>query len=107
DIATKSIRPIETVDFMYARDLGCTIRQIARASAEDSGAVFATVRPALVPKGSGFGRVEGAQNLVTVRGIFGGETSFFGFGAGGSPTTVAVVSDILSVRRSADSLSPQ
>ena len=97
DIATKSIRPIESVDFMYARELGCTIRQIARASAEDNGAVFAAVRPALVPLSSGFGRVEGSQNLVSVRGVFGGETSFFGSGAGGSPTAVAVVSDVLSV----------
>jgi homoserine dehydrogenase len=99
DIATRSIRPIEPVDFEYARELGCTIRQIARASAEDSGAVFAAVRPALVPLASNFGRNEGSQNLVTVRGIFGGETSFSGSGAGGSPTAVAVVSDVLSVRR--------
>lgn len=97
DIATRSIRPIEPVDFEYAKELGCTIRQIARASAEDDGTVFATVRPALVPLSSGFGRVEGSQNLVTVRGIFGGETSFFGSGAGGSPTAVAVVSDVMSV----------
>ena len=101
DIATRSIRPIEPVDFEYARELGCTIRQIARASAEDSGAVFAAVRPALVPLSSPFGRVEGSQNLVTVRGVFGGETSFSGSGAGGSPTAVAVVSDVLSVRRAA------
>jgi homoserine dehydrogenase len=97
DIATRSIRPIESVDFMYARELGCTIRQVARASAEDNGEVFAAVRPALVPLSSNFGRVEGSQNLVTVRGIFGGETSFSGSGAGGSPTAVAVVSDVLSV----------
>jgi homoserine dehydrogenase len=99
DIATRSIRPIEPVDFEYARELGCTIRQIARASAEDNGAVFAAVRPALVPLASNFGRNEGSQNLVTVRGVFGGETSFSGSGAGGSPTAVAVVSDVLSVRR--------
>ena len=97
DIATRSIRPIESVDFMYAKELGCTIRQVARASAEDNGEVFAAVRPALVPLASNFGRVEGSQNLVTVRGIFGGETSFSGSGAGGSPTAVAVVSDVLSI----------
>ena len=102
DIATRSIRPIEPVDFLYARELDCTIRQIARASAEDSGDVFAAVRPALVPISSGFGRVEGSQNLVTVRGVFGGETSFFGSGAGGSPTAVAVVSDVLSVAAKRD-----
>jgi homoserine dehydrogenase len=99
EIATRSIRPIEAVDFEYARELGCTIRQIARAAAEDTGAVFAAVRPALVPLSSLFGRVEGSQNLVTVRGVFGGETSFLGSGAGGSPTAVAVVSDVLSVCR--------
>jgi homoserine dehydrogenase len=100
DIATRSIRPIEAVDFEYARELGCTIRQIARASIEDDGGVFAAVRPALVPLNSNFGRIEGSQNLVTVRGVYGGETSFSGSGAGGSPTAVAVVSDVLSVRRS-------
>ena len=102
DIATRSIRPIEPVDFEYARQLGCTIRQIARASAEDSGSVFAAVRPALVPLSSAFGRNEGSKNLVTVRGVFGGETSFSGHGAGGSPTAVAVVSDVLSVRKGTD-----
>ena len=99
DIATRSIRPIEAVDFEYARELGCTIRQIARASAEDGGTVFAAVRPALVHLTSNFGRNDGSQNLITVRGIFGGETSFSGSGAGGSPTAVAVVSDVLSVAR--------
>jgi homoserine dehydrogenase len=106
DIATRSIRPIEPVDFEYARELGCTIRQIARASAEDNGSVFAAVRPALVPLASNFGRNEGSQNLVTVRGVFGGETSFSGSGAGGSPTAVAVVSDVLSVRRVAADPAP-
>jgi homoserine dehydrogenase len=107
EIATRSIRPIEAVDFEYARELGCTIRQIARASAEDNGAVFATVRPALVPLASAFGRVEGNQNLITVRGVFGGETSFFGSGAGGAPTAVAVVSDVLSVRRAREARGKQ
>lgn len=106
-IATRSIRAIEPVDFEYARQLGCTIRQIARASAEDNGAVFAAVRPALVPLTSGFGRNEGSQNLVTVRGVFGGETSFSGSGAGGAPTAVAVVSDVLSVRRAGEKAGPQ
>jgi homoserine dehydrogenase len=36
-----------------------------------------------------------------VRGEFGGETSFGGRGAGGDPTAVAVVSDILAIARGA------
>jgi homoserine dehydrogenase len=101
DIATRSIRPIETVDFEYAKELGCTIRQIARASIEDGDdRVFAAVRPALVQLTSAFGQIEGSQNIVSVRGVHGGTTTFSGSGAGGGPTAVAVVSDVLSVRRS-------
>jgi homoserine dehydrogenase len=99
DIAKQSIRPIDFVDFQYAKEIGCTIRQIARASVQDDGGVFAVVGPALVPLDSSFGRVDGGQNVVTVRGIFGGETSFSGSGAGGNPTAVAVVSDLLSIHR--------
>jgi homoserine dehydrogenase len=102
DIPMRSIRPIDRVDFDYAHELGCTIRQIARASVQDDGRVFASVGPALVPLASAFGRVEGSQNVVTVRGVFGGETSFSGSGAGGSPTAVAVVSDLLAIHRTAD-----
>jgi homoserine dehydrogenase len=99
DIPKRSIRPITQVDFEYARTLGCTIRQVARASVDGDRAVSASVGPALVPRTSGFGRTVGSQNLVTVRGVFGGETSFAGSGAGGSPTAVAVVSDLLSIQR--------
>jgi homoserine dehydrogenase len=99
DIARQSIRPIESVDFQYAKEIGCTIRQIARAAVQDDGRVFAVVSPALVPLNSSYGRIDGSQNVVTVRGVFGGETSFSGFGAGGGPTAVAVVSDLLSIRR--------
>jgi homoserine dehydrogenase len=99
DIAKQSIRPIDIVDFQYGREIGCTIRQIARAAVQDDGRVFAVVSPALVPLDSSFGRIDGSQNVVTVRGVYGGETSFSGHGAGGSPTAVAVVSDLLSIRR--------
>ena len=45
-------------------------------------------------------RVEGSQNLVVATGTYGGETVFGGHGAGGHPTAVAVVSDILAIARS-------
>jgi homoserine dehydrogenase len=45
--------------------------------------------------------VSGSENLVTVTGRFGGETSFGGRGAGGDPTAVAVVSDVLGIARGA------
>ena len=95
-IACHSIRPIETIDFDYARYLGCTIRQISWAEL-DGSRLFATVGPALVGQSSPLARVQGSQNLVMSTGRFGGETVFAGHGAGGNPTAVAIVSDIIAI----------
>jgi homoserine dehydrogenase len=58
------------------------------------------VGPALVHASSPLARVEGARNLVMSTGKFGGETVFGGHGAGGHPTAVAVVSDLIAIARS-------
>ena len=100
-IPCRSISSIDRVDFTYARKLDCTIRQVSwaeRAPGLDTQ-LFASVRPALVPLSSPLARAEGSQNLVTVQGEFGGETTYSGFGAGGDPTAVAVVSDLMSIAR--------
>jgi len=102
-IMARSIAPIDTVDFEYATQLGCTIRQISWAELriESKGnELFAAVQPALVELSSPLARVEGSQNLVVATGTYGGETVFGGHGAGGNPTAVAVVSDILAIARS-------
>ena len=99
-IPCRSISSIDRVDFTYARKLDCTIRQISwaeRATGPDT--LFASVRPALVPMSSPLARAQGSQNLVTVYGEFGGETTYSGFGAGGDATAVAVVSDLMSIAR--------
>src|SRR5271167_2606785 len=105
-IMARSIAPIDTVDFEYATLLGCTIRQISWAELrmESRGnELFAAVQPALVELSSPLARVEGSQNLVVATGLYGGETVFGGHGAGGHPTAVAVVSDILAIARSKQS----
>ena len=100
DIPLSSIAPIAAIDFVYARRLGCVIRQVARAELiPETGDIRAAVQPALVDAASALGRVGGSQNIVVVDGEFGGETSFSGCGAGGDPTAVAVVSDLLAIAR--------
>lgn len=99
DIPARTISRIEPVDFEYAKLLDCTIRQLSRAK-KDSDKLFASVEPALVHAASPLGNVEGARNLVMSTGKFGGETVFAGHGAGGSPTAVAVVSDLIAIARS-------
>jgi homoserine dehydrogenase len=98
-ISARTISVIEPVDFEYAKLLDCTIRQLSRAR-KTSKKLFATVGPALVHASSPLARVEGARNLVMSTGKFGGETVFGGHGAGGHPTAVAVVSDLIAIARS-------
>jgi homoserine dehydrogenase len=98
-IVARSIAAIDSVDFEYANQLGCTIRQISWAELR-ADELFAAVQPALVELSSPLARVAGSQNLVMATGTYGGETVFGGHGAGGHPTAVAVVSDILAIARS-------
>jgi homoserine dehydrogenase len=98
-IRARSIRTIDAIDFDYAAELECTIRQISRADLKD-GTLFAEVGPSLVPTASPFGRVQSNQNLVLTSGEYGGDVAFLGAGAGGDPTAVAVVSDLQFVAES-------
>jgi homoserine dehydrogenase len=95
-VATQTISTIEAIDFSYAKELNCTIRQVARAEL-DGKLVHARVAPMLVPLASPMAWSHGTQNMVVVSGRFGGDVVFSGHGAGGEPTAVAVVSDLLAV----------
>ena len=101
-IQSRRIDVIDAVDFVYAQQMGCTIRQVAWAErTADPRVLTAAVGPALVPVDSPLARVRGSENLVTLRGQYGGETTFGGLGAGGEPTAVAVMSDLLAIAREA------
>jgi homoserine dehydrogenase len=95
-VETQTISTIEAIDFSYAKELNCTIRQVSRAEL-DGKLVHARVAPMLVPLASPMAWSHGTQNMVIVSGRFGGDVVFSGHGAGGEPTAVAVVSDVLAV----------
>ena len=95
-VATQSISEIDAIDFAYAKELNCTIRQVSSAQLEET-LVHARVAPMLVPISSPMAWSHGTQNMVIASGRFGGDTVFSGHGAGGEPTAVAVVSDLLAV----------
>jgi len=96
EIVPRPITTITAVDFSYARDLGCTIRQVARGE-KSKGQVAATVGPMLVAVRSPLAWSRGTENMVILSGHYGGDVVFSGHGAGGHPTAVAVVSDLLAL----------
>jgi homoserine dehydrogenase len=96
EIKPQPITAVKAVDFSYARDLGCTIRQVARAQ-QVKGRLAATVGPMLVDMRSPMAWSRGTENMVILTGHYGGDVVFSGHGAGGHPTAVAVVSDLLAL----------
>jgi len=96
EIVPQPITAVSAVDFSYARDLGCTIRQVARAE-QTNGSVAATVGPMLIDLHSPMAWSRGTENMVILTGHYGGDVVFSGHGAGGHPTAVAVVSDLLAL----------
>lgn len=103
EVPAQTISNVSAVDFAYARELNCTIRQVSRAQLTPKGsgllgdAVSASVGPMLVPKSSPIAWSRGTQNMVVTRGRFGGDVVFSGHGAGGHPTAVAVMSDVRAI----------
>jgi homoserine dehydrogenase len=93
EVPAQTISTISAIDFAYAKELGCTVRQVAQASLTDVG-VSARVGPMLVPRTSPIAFSHGTQNMVVTSGRFGGDVVFSGHGAGGHPTAVAVMSDV-------------
>ncbi len=106
DIFTEGIRRISPIDFQYADRLDHTIRLICAARQTPQGLLL-SVRPALIPKNTILASVRGAYNAVWVRGQYGGDSFYYGQGAGSLPTGVAVVSDLMRVAREILSGSPE
>jgi len=95
-VSCRSITEVDAIDLVYAHDLNCTIRQISKADLLPDG-VSAAVGPMLVPLRSPFAWSRGTENMVLLCGQYGGDVVFSGHGAGGHPTAVAVVSDLISL----------
>ena len=106
DIFMEGIRSISPIDFDYARQLKHTIRLICGARRIPGGLIL-YVRPALIPLDTVLAGVRGAYNAVWVKGRYGQDSLYYGWGAGSLPTGVAVVSDLMRVAREIRSGSPE
>ncbi len=99
EIPAEGITAIDQVDFAYARRLNHTIRLIAAARRRDRGRLEIFVRPMMIPASSQLANVLGSINGILLVGDKGGNTTLTGRGAGGEPTGVAVLSDVVEIAR--------
>ena len=98
DVHHEGITRLTARDFLYADELGYTIKLLAIASMH-SGAVQVRVHPAMVPAGVMIANVDGVLNAVEIETDLAGRVLFHGRGAGSTPTTSAVVADIVDISR--------
>src|SRR5579883_604606 len=105
DIFVDGIRRITPLDFQYATQLKHTIRLVCGARQTADGLIL-FVRPALIPTSTILAGVQGPYNAVWVKGEYGEDTFYYGWGAG-HPTGVAVASDLMRVAREIRSGSPE
>ncbi|MBZ5565378.1 MAG: homoserine dehydrogenase [Acidobacteriia bacterium] len=99
DIPVEGITRIDQVDFAYAHRLDHTLRLIAGARRRERGRLEVFVRPMMIPQASQLATVHGATNGILLMGNKGGNTTLTGRGAGGEPTGVAVLSDVVQIAR--------
>ena len=99
DIACRGITWISPPDFRYANRLGLTIRLIGAARRRADASLNLSVEPLLIPQEHVLAKVDGAYNAVWVQGRRGGDTLYYGRGAGGDPTGIAVVADLIRAAR--------
>ena len=98
-IPVEGITRIDRVDFAYAHRLDHTVRLIAGARRRPGGRLEIFVRPMMISRASQLAGVLGAVNSVLLVGGKGGNTLVTGHGAGGEPTGVAVLSDVVQIAR--------
>jgi len=98
DIVTEGITAITDVDFAYAKKMGATIKLFAK-SVKKGDKHYALVAPFIVKPENPLYAVKGVFNAILINCNIGGETMYYGKGAGKLATASAVVADVLDCTR--------
>lgn len=98
DVYREGITKITSADIAWAKQSGHVIKLLAITERVDGG-VSVRVHPTLVPQDHPLASVKGAFNAVFVQAESAGDLMFYGAGAGGRPTSSAVLGDAVSAAR--------
>jgi homoserine dehydrogenase len=98
DVSREGIREVSADDILAAEELGYVVKLLAVAE-ESDGAVSARVHPAMVPAGHPLASVSGSYNAVFIEGEAVGQLMLLGRGAGGGPTSSALLGDLIDAAK--------
>ncbi len=98
DVSREGIRHVTADDIGAAEELGYVVKLLAVAE-ESDGAVSARVHPAMVPSGHPLASVRGSYNAVFIEGEAVGQLMLLGRGAGGGPTSSALLGDLIDAAK--------
>jgi homoserine dehydrogenase len=96
DVYYEGITRLTEHDFRYAKELGYEIKLLAIAKEADNS-VEVRVHPAFITEDSLLAKVGGVYNAVQIEGDLIGRVILYGEGAGASPTSSAIISDVIAV----------
>ena len=99
DVPREGITRVTPVDIAAAARMGHVVRLVAVAERVGEDTVSVRVHPAMVPADHPLAAVDGASNAVFVEGADVGALMFMGAGAGGAPTSSAVLGDLVAAAR--------
>ncbi|NOT54492.1 MAG: homoserine dehydrogenase [Deltaproteobacteria bacterium] len=97
-VYTEGIRHVSQSDILFAREFGYAIKLLAIAKDETDG-IDVRVHPTMIPLRSLLAEVSGAYNAIFVQGEALGSSLYFGRGAGGMPTAMSVLADVIELAR--------
>jgi homoserine dehydrogenase len=98
DVYREGIAEITPADIAAAHDLGYVVKLLAVAEDLD-GSIAVRVHPAMIPAQHPLASVRGSFNAVFIEGASVGELMLYGRGAGGGPTAVSVLGDLVDAAK--------
>jgi len=110
-IPCTGISSITSIDFEYAKLMGCTIKLIGTAArlskyGEYDGPLSVHVSPKVVSMRDMFGTASGSGNIVAVKSSNMGVATYAGPGAGRFPTANSIVADIYRIAKNVNPSNP-
>ena len=101
----EGISNIDSIDFQYAKELGYSIKLLAIAE-KDKNNILARVHPTMIDSNSPLAKISGAMNAVEIKENLLGTVIIQGPGAGPSPTSSGLLSDLIDILKNSNNVLP-